>query len=525
MKVLRPFILSLLVLLPSSSFWLNGHLEKEISAGNSSSNVILFAANKKLPTAITAKLALLETTPSAKLAYLNHLGLTSRDYALQLANYYLKQNNQPNYLKWLLQSAALKNDVAIDHLITHFYQLKHYNKALYWLTESEIKTDSQLVIHAKILLALGQTSKAITTADKLSSAKIKKQLNAQFNRFGVFEYSDKAPNSLSKLSGRIKQVVHSKPQCLKSVSMVATNLDDLNKMASFKQRLSQHSFSSYFCIDNITYMPITSLDCKHVNQAVIDCNETPWHKETSRFPTDYLAIMLPQGGANVHYGILYLDSADSFDVFTHELSHLLGFVDEYQVANSHKVCQMPHGAKGHNIALLPKRIPKLFQDSFGSLAHRKVRESLLDILPWGSLIENEHNILVDKGDFWQVGSASSGVSLNEQRASAQLKHTSQANFSNEPLTKDKSLGLYIAETCSQGQYAAFKPMNKATSLRHTDVVFPKEYHDILALSPEQFLMPMYYFNIAASHYRINQDEQGDYWLARAKQQQGSSKGH
>jgi len=511
MRVLTFSILSLLVLLPSSSFSLYSYIEKEIAAGYSSSNVIVFAADKKLPTGIQAKLALLEHDTSAKLQYLKQLAATDISFALQLADYYLQLEQHSQYLQWTKHSARLQDESAITALISYFYQHKQYQKVGYWLNKSTSKTDSQLAIHSKALLALGLVNQAVRALDDISSPERKKTLAAQFTAFGIFELADLTTNSVDVFQGGVSRHLPIKKQtCLRSISMIATNLDDLNKMLTFKENLAQHLFAAYFCIDNISYVPITSFDCKHNNNAAINCNEALWHTQTSRLATDYLAVMLPQGGANVHYGILYLDSFDSFEVFTHELSHFLGFVDEYAMPNRHQVCQIPVGGKGHNIVLLPRKIAKSTEDSFGSIAHQVVRDSLLALTPWGRLVNDEQQILKDHGDYWQVGFA---PVIN--KSSPLTRH----------FTSGERLGLFLAETCSQGEYAAFKPLNIATSLRHTDVAFPEEYRDILALSPKQFLMPMYYFNIAASQYRTNQDKLGDYWLTEAKKQQSGPKGH
>jgi hypothetical protein len=69
--------------------------------------------------------------------------------------------------------------------------------------------------------------------------------------------------------------------------------------------------------------------------------------------TRYIAIMLPKGGANVHFGMLYFDAKDSIDVIEHEISHLLGFVDEYPLGKGHSKCRTSQQQiSAQNIAVL-----------------------------------------------------------------------------------------------------------------------------------------------------------------------------
>ena len=132
-----------------------------------------------------------------------------------------------------------------------------------------------------------------------------------------------------------------------------------------------------FVLRLVRYIPINELDCNNDPQKAITCNEVQWELRAKTINTRYVGLMLPEGGANVHLGMLYFDAQDSVDVFAHEISHLLGFVDEYALTPEHSICQQPQKEIfSQNISVLKNR----YQGN-----RKEVRVKVLKQLAWAEI--------------------------------------------------------------------------------------------------------------------------------------------
>jgi hypothetical protein len=199
--------------------------------------------------------------------------------------------------------------------------------------------------------------------------------------------------------------------------------------------------------------------------------------------------MVEKGGANVHLGMMYLDSHDSIDVFSHEISHLLGFVDEYPLAKSHERCLQPQPEPfSHNIAVLNNTY-------YGD--RTILREQILKAIPWAQYISNKTPILqkiLGQEKTWRLGT---------------------------PENNNDHFGLFIAESCDNSSVAskldisAYKPIAKRTQLRYFAKDFPQEYVTLLSDQSKQFLMPSFHYNMALALYQHGIIEEAKYWLEQA----------
>jgi tetratricopeptide (TPR) repeat protein len=280
--------------------------------------------------------------------------------------------------------------------------------------------------------------------------------------------------------------------CPNSIQLFATNLLQLDQVEQLVERFKNQPLNDFVCFSPVRYLPLSTVSCSSTPQDAILCDEAKFDKIADSVTTRYIAIMLPKGGANVHFGMLYFDAKDSIDVIEHEISHLLGFVDEYPLSKGHSKCRTSQQQiSAQNIAVLQN----------GYQGDRSaIRSNVLKQLAWAEQIKNTTPILhlkdVDpiKNPYWQLGTSK--------------------EFEQE-------VGLFRAETCDNNStkqkntFSAFKPILARTKLQYDELNFPKEYIALLQKNSEQFLMPSFHYNIALAYYQQNKIQEANDWLEKA----------
>ena len=247
------------------------------------------------------------------------------------------------------------------------------------------------------------------------------------------------------------------------VQFFATTLDDLTHIDVLIQQVSATEVGQYFCFSAPRYIALSQLKCAHNPTQAITCNESIWQPYINRINSRYLGVVVPKGGANVHSGILYLDSNDDINVFKHELLHLLGFVDEYPLPNNHTFCQQVSPTPtAHNVAaLLP----------FYRGIKEEVRKKVLTKISWAHLIKPSTPILFAVDDKWQVGT---------------------------PVQFNKSVGVFPVNTCENSKVFAVKPISQHSPLAYFDLMLPALYQQLLQTNSDRYLMPSFHYNIASA---------------------------
>lgn len=277
-----------------------------------------------------------------------------------------------------------------------------------------------------------------------------------------------------------------------TITLVGTSLADLFQLQTLKNSINQATESeplfSLFCVTHIVYLPIVQLSCESGDQQAIRCDEASLINNASSISSRYIALMMPKGGANVNRGILYFDRQDNSQVIVHELSHFLGFADEYQLPVDHQLCLADANRKSPlNIFAANDQINQLLQAS----NEQSVRAQLLSDLPWADKILDETPLT-----HWQNGRLVLGT----------------------PSSHQEHLGLFSAETCANR--LLYKPLKQRTLLEYYQASFPALY---LAMAKEHYLasrMPSYHYNIAlATAQLVTSSEQSrfsySYWLQQA----------
>ncbi|WP_019027817.1 hypothetical protein [Colwellia piezophila] len=520
---------SLMIFLSSSSFFISEYLTKQLSDQSYREGQFTYALKYHHVTALTIALSAVEKGSNDWLVLSRELGSSDKDAAFTLGQWYwqqaLHQQNSPQQVRealtnsaimWFGQAIRLTSQQAVIALAQLYFNQGELRQAQLSLAQLSYPildnrlAESALILRVKIAIYQGELVlvKQLLNSDtfKLYGRLKVEKLRAEVMKYGVIA-SDKSRqnNKRNQVNINVDFSNHasfaSPSSCITSLQLFATNLTHLQHIerliSTFKAQ--QPSIAHYICLPTPLYISVKQLDCITDDELAITCDETTWQSIAEKVKTRHIGLMLEKGGANVHLGILYFDINDNADVFSHEISHLLGFVDEYPLRKSHETCKAAQKKPfSHNIAVLNRYY----------VGNRpSVRASILNNVPWAASINTSTPILqeADKGNRannkWLLGT---------------------------PIDYIEQVGLHLAETCqnsiptktSQSSdlalgYSAFKPISRRTQLKYFTEKFPQEYLTILENKPTAYLMPSFHYNIALALYQQGDINQAKHWLKQA----------
>jgi hypothetical protein len=370
-------------------------------------------------------------------------GKENADVAFEVAEYYLKKNSIISAQWWLKEAIRQQHQEARLILAEHYFITKQYHKSKSLLLPI-LDNERALVLLYKLAMQLGDTGFISQYQTKLARSE-NSDFYQQLRYFSVF----------SVVKNKIKQ------QCHINVQLFATNLAGLRHGEKLTSQFQQHKLAKYVCLQAPKYIPSHELSCQTEPKQRISCQASVWAKRTD-ITSRYIGLIVEQGGANVDNGIMYIDQQDSVDVLAHELSHFLGFVDEYPLPSQHQKCQQNQQTSfSHNLTTIP--------DSYYG-DRDEIRKRILMKLPWASLIKDTTPILIKRGEGWKLAT---------------------------PVKYQHEVGVFSARSCDKNNNVqAYKPYAHRTQLEYFELGFPQSYIDILAIAPQQYLMPSYHFNIS-----------------------------
>jgi len=478
--------------LSKSSFFLNDYLTNTINENLHSSAQLDFALEQN--NLVALRLSMSESQQYSKqwLILATLLAKTQGDMAYQLATYY--QENSVKAIFWYKRAIKLNYHQASIALANLYFQQDKLNKATVILAALPKPLAQKLNTQANIL----KVNIAVTHGDVNGFSKLIKKhaqqfqqtitgqlLLADFNKYQLLNNNRKKPEPRSL-----------KMNCHNSIQLFATNLNHLKRLEGIVKDFEEQALNKAVCFSSVRYMPINALDCSNEQDEAIRCNELNWQPWASTINTRYAGIMLPKGGANVHLGMLYFDAQDSVDVVAHEVSHLLGFIDEYPLTAEHVSCRASQKVSfSQNISVLKK-----YYQGEKSV----IRTKVLKQIAWAEYIKNTTPILqpvvsINGYHRWQLGT---------------------------PIRYKNEVGLFNAQTCDNSIYSlkdklsAFKPVLKATKLQYSSLDFPELYSSFIEGNSMQYLMPSFHYNIALAYFQQSPTKQKDitqanYWLEQS----------
>ncbi|WDE10326.1 hypothetical protein [Thalassomonas haliotis] len=507
-------IMSLLVLLPSSSFFLPAYLSDLLLEGGYSRAQLDYAAKGELPAAWQLKLNQARYGSKAWLRLNEKLARTQGTAAVELARYYQGQGQKQQQqggegqeqrrlaIFWYRQGIRLSSKKARLGLA----QLYFDNNQLLLAKETAgtnpdftlLNADSAAEAHglvklaAQAAIALGDIDDIKRQLPLLELSTAGRALLADIHRFGVLTSQAKG-NRQAAFYGMPDPHVINKPaavSCTASIQLFATRIEHLHYLEQLIDGVESGPLAPFVCFAPVRYRALDSLACRErevtaANRRVkkrraIKCREELWQYEAAGINSRFVGVLLPQGGANVHLGILYLDRSDNLDVFTHELSHLLGFIDEYPLPVHHNRCSAAQQSPfAHNLVVLAE---------FYQGERKQLRARILKQLPWAAQIREDTPILQAQANGWQLGT---------------------------PDEYANRVGVFPAASCDRQTPQAFKPLSKRTQLAYYEEAFPDAYLKRLSAQPGAFLMPSFHYNIALALFHRGEIKQAKFWLNQA----------
>ena len=139
-----------------------------------------------------------------------------------------------------------------------------------------------------------------------------------------------SPTSLSALVSQDAELL---PQCSQTLQFVTTSLQTTHQAIKFKAMFEKDERIGDLpiCIKPIIWLASNQLTCTTIDgRKQCDLSAVAGQRFLPNYT--HLVFFLDEGKAFVHNGAMYLDQADTYSVFIHELAHFAGFVDEYAVS-------------------------------------------------------------------------------------------------------------------------------------------------------------------------------------------------
>jgi hypothetical protein len=127
--------------------------------------------------------------------------------------------------------------------------------------------------------------------------------------------------------------------CSQNIQFIASTLDSVVQASLFKQRFDADlRFDSLpICIQPVAWLPTKALQCSTVDEqrsgGRVKCDLSRLATILQEPDFSHLVVFADSGRAYVQRGVMYLDRADEYSVFIHELAHFAGFVDEYALSS------------------------------------------------------------------------------------------------------------------------------------------------------------------------------------------------
>jgi hypothetical protein len=381
----------------------------------------------------------------------------SANTAHQLGIYFLKNQDVNSAILWFQSAVRQQNIDARIALSTVYFDLQQYSE-IHPLLLPIISNEKALALLYRLALYQGNLSFIDTYKSKLSESG-NTALFKELEQYSVFSHNEAALQNNKVTSINFKST--SASSCSVDVQLFATNLAGLRHGRALISSFEQHQLSKYICLQAPKYIPTQAVNCQHSVVEKISCNASVWLTRKD-ITARYIGLIVEQGKANVDNGIMYIDQNDTFNVLVHELSHFIGFVDEYPLPKQHQKCQQVQGeAFSHNLVVLSES----YQGNKKSL-----RESILSQVPWRSLIKDSTPILSKREQGWQLAT---------------------------PKAHQDEIGLFIADTCLNGSNVqAYKPVAGRTKLEYFELALPEIYINLFLLAPRHYLMPSYHYNIS-----------------------------
>lgn len=232
-------------------------------------------------------------------------------------------------LIWL-ERAAQQGYVAAQIGLYQWWMLQQdYLKAQPWLEKAAQQDGSSALILARSLWRSGEHQSAIE--------RFRQALALGENKAGDYLKYIQLYWSASPSHSQLSVAAYpTHGDCNMTLQFVATSIDSLMQASDFIRQFNSDDRLSNLsvCLNKPMLLDQKQLSCKAnwSGSRRLSCDIGSLANIAKTHDFSHLVVFAPQGKANVHNGIMYLDLADTYQVFIHELAHFVGFVDEYPLS-------------------------------------------------------------------------------------------------------------------------------------------------------------------------------------------------
>ncbi|MDN4501234.1 hypothetical protein QX776_02390 [Alteromonadaceae bacterium BrNp21-10] len=222
-------------------------------------------------------------------------------------------------LMWL-QKAAENEEPLAQNALYHHLKLTFPEEALRWLKRAATQD-----ANSALLLAKEGWRQQDVTALKHWLVQAKHLGNMQAAEFlQALDFS--------------QQYQGAEQGCQQPILAVTDSLAGLAKAQQFHQRLISDPRLQDLpvCFSGFVSLPKAQLKCmaQESQNGRLGCDNYLLAQRLANFQFSHIVVFANSGKANVVNGMMHLDSADSYDVFIHELAHFSGFIDEYPLSKT-----------------------------------------------------------------------------------------------------------------------------------------------------------------------------------------------
>ena len=237
----------------------------------------------------------------------------------------LLADSKEERVRYLEQAALNEYSPAIIALSRFYYENRDIDNALRWLKRAAEFDESSNFMLARMFWRKDLKTQAKAAFEKAALAT---PIAQQY----VNVLSSYPPSLLSDLARKAQPFP---PKCSQYLQFVATSLDTAVQAANIKSAFEEDARLQALpiCIGSILWLAPNQLTCDLVDNRS-ECDLSRIAKKSFTPGYTHLVFFLEEGKAYVHNGAMYLDQADTYSVFVHELAHFVGFVDEYAVSTS-----------------------------------------------------------------------------------------------------------------------------------------------------------------------------------------------
>jgi hypothetical protein len=275
------------------------------------------------------QLAVLQTDHALHLKYLRLAA--NADHPKSQFELFLADERSTQQFYWLNKSALNDYQPAILALY-HWHKLRgQEQQALPLLQKAAVFNGASAHILARQLWRSGQFHQAVETF-QLASRLGDERAELYLNHIAWFQPIDNVELSTVQSPSNIIE----RHKCVTRLQFVSASIEAVVKSSDLIQQFSKDPrlVTLPLCINQPVWVKPSELSCSSSKSSGgrLSCELPQLSEIVDELDFSHLVVIGDSGKANVHNGIMYLDLADDYTVFVHELAHFAGFVDEYPLS-------------------------------------------------------------------------------------------------------------------------------------------------------------------------------------------------